>query len=134
MFDKIAEYLNKPILPNKLTEYMGEQIRSARKDAFMSQAELAEGAYMRQAAISDIENGKREINASELMNICMALNKPASSLYPPIFRSLISPDQDISEKQKELLSLTRRIMDEDFERLLIIARAFHDASYRGDID
>jgi len=113
---------------------MGNQIRLARKEANMSQAELADNAYMRQAAISDIENGKREVSSSEILYLCGVLKKPAAYFYPPPHKGFINPNSDLSEKQEELLAITKRLYDEDIERLLVIARAFHDDIYRSSVD
>lgn len=53
---------------------MGELIRKAREEAGFSQRELAERIYRCQAALSDMENGKMEPNASTLTLLSHYLN------------------------------------------------------------
>ncbi len=66
LVDRISEKLAAGDVPNKFTIKMGELIRNAREDSGLSQRELAELIYRRQAALSDMENGKMEPNASTL--------------------------------------------------------------------
>lgn len=49
--------------PNKQTLEMGRLIKKAREEAGLSQEELAEKTYRKRLAISEMENGKVEINA-----------------------------------------------------------------------
>jgi len=126
IFDNFLENLNKPTIPNRFTIYVGNQIRMARNESNMSQVELAEKTYMRQAAISDIENGKREVSSSEILYLCVALKKPAAYFYPSRYKEFINPGSELNEDQEELLAIMLRLDEEDIERLLLIARAFHD--------
>jgi transcriptional regulator with XRE-family HTH domain len=50
--------------------------------AKMSQAKLAEKARFRQAAVSQIETGKREITATDLLYFSYSLNKPVTYFSP----------------------------------------------------
>ena len=52
--------------PNKFTLYIGKQIKEAREEAGLSQEKLAKKLYLRRPTLSDIENGKVEVDASTL--------------------------------------------------------------------
>lgn len=112
---------------------MGSQIRQARKENYMTQKELAKLVYLRQAAISDIENGKREVSTSELLLFCVGLGKSPDYFYPPGDASLIFRT-DVNEDEAELLAITRRLYKDDIERLILIARSFKDDIYRRSPD
>jgi transcriptional regulator with XRE-family HTH domain len=61
---------------------MGELIFKAREEAGFSQRVLAGRIYRRQVALSDMENGKMETNASTLVYLAFNLNKPIT-YFPP---------------------------------------------------
>ncbi|MBI9046679.1 MAG: helix-turn-helix transcriptional regulator [Anaerolineaceae bacterium] len=124
MVEKLYESLNKPTLPNKFTLFMGEMIRITRIEMKMSQAELGKKTYLRQATISDIEKGKREVSSGELVFICISLQKPASYFYPEPYKKIISPGDEMREAEEVLLALARKLDGEDWERLKLIAKAF----------
>lgn len=48
----------------------------------MCQAELAEEAHFRKAAISQIEAGEREVKTAVLLYLGYALNKPITYFFP----------------------------------------------------
>ncbi len=76
----------------------------------MSQGELAESAYIRQASISDIENGKREISQSEFNYISSHLNKPLEYFFPKEFlRDDFNSDTKLTILEHELLIQARRL-------------------------
>ena len=113
-------------LPNKFSVAMGELIRRARMEAKMSQAELAGKAYFRQAAISQIETGKRDVTASEVVYLSYALNKPISYFFPlPLF-NIKNEDVELSILEKELLMQAQRLNADDLKRLIAQARALAD--------
>ena len=115
-------------LPNKFSIAMGELIRQARIEAKMSQAELAEKAYFRQAAISQIETGKRDVTASEIVYLSYALNKPITYFYPMhIFNIDINRDE-ISTIEEELLIHVRKLSSDDLRKLLAQVKALADLS------
>ena len=62
--------------PNKFTRYMGDAVRRAREEAGISQKDLAEKIFRRQATLSDIENGKVEVETSTLSLLSYYLKKP----------------------------------------------------------
>ncbi|MBL6983675.1 MAG: helix-turn-helix transcriptional regulator [Anaerolineales bacterium] len=79
IFDLVAD---KQSAPNKFTIEMGKKVRAARAEAGMTQGSLAEMVGRRQATISDIEHGKKEMGLSTLVLIAAALNKPISYFLP----------------------------------------------------
>ncbi len=116
---------NKQPLPNKFTKAMGELIRRAREEIGISQAELAEKIYRRQAAISDIENGRMEVNATTLILLSVILQKPMTYFFPEGWISDIPPEK-LSSREQELLIQARRLTDEDIRKLIVQARALAD--------
>jgi transcriptional regulator with XRE-family HTH domain len=102
---------------------MGELIRKARLESSMSQADLAEKAHFRQAAISQIETGKREVSSVELLYLSHALNKPITYFFPEWCMVEKSDDESLSPLEKELLLQVNRLDDdEDLRRLIALAR------------
>jgi len=67
---------HKNSIPNSFTITLGELIRKVRLEANMTQAELAKSAYLSQTAISQIEQGKRDVSAYEILYFSVALGKP----------------------------------------------------------
>ncbi len=116
-------------LPNKFSIAMGNLVRQARVEAKMSQVELAEKAYFRQAAISQIEAGKREISASDIVYLSYALNKPITYFFPDWSGGKIQEDT-LTDLEKELIFQVRRLTIDDVKRLLAQARALADLANR----
>lgn len=96
----------------------------------MSQAELAEKAYFRQAAVSQIETGKRDVTASEVVYLSYALNKPITYFYPARLSHLKIEDNDLSMLEQELLMQARRLDPDDLKRLIAQAKALADLTER----
>jgi len=55
---------------------LGPKIRTARKDAGLSQGQLAESLNTTQSAISLYEAGQRSVGIDMLMNVARILNRP----------------------------------------------------------
>lgn len=121
-------------LPNKFSIAMGELIRQARIEAKMSQAELAEKAYFRQAAISQIETGKRDVTASEVVYLSYTLNKPITYFYPTHIFNVYTEDGELSILEQELLMQAKRLEPDDLKRLIAQARALADYSGKKTIE
>ncbi len=79
IFDLVAD---KQSAPNNFTIEMGKQVRAAREEAGLLQGELAKMVGRRQATISDIEHGKKEMGLSTLVLIAAALMKPIPFFFP----------------------------------------------------
>jgi transcriptional regulator with XRE-family HTH domain len=120
---------DKEPLPNKFTRAMGDLIRKAREESRISQAELAEKIYRRQAAISDIERGRMEVSATTLMQLSFILNKPISYFFPQGWISDLPPEK-LSQSEQELLIQVHRLDEDDIKRLTAQARAIADLSER----
>jgi transcriptional regulator with XRE-family HTH domain len=115
--------------PNHFTWGMGELIRKARGESGYSQRSLSEKLYIRQATLSDIENGKTEPDAETLLLLSHFLNKPITYFFPEPFK----PDRqlsniDLNELEKELLLQIRRLSNEDLHKILAQVKAIADLS------
>jgi transcriptional regulator with XRE-family HTH domain len=124
LLGKVLEKLAAEDLPNKFTIMMGELIRKAREEAGFSQRELASKIYRRQAALSDMENGKMEPNASTLVYLAFNLNKPISYFFPKPY----SPEKrldELSDLEKEILIYTKLLNQDDKLRILAQLKALH---------
>jgi transcriptional regulator with XRE-family HTH domain len=60
---------------------LGTRIRQARERLGMSQEELAEAVSKDQRAVSEYENGKRKLAATELPEFARVLNVPLMYFY-----------------------------------------------------
>ena len=118
--------LGESVLPNKFTKAMGMLIRDARKEAHLSQAELAQKIYKRQAAISDMENGKMEPNASTLLIMSYALNKPIGYFYPRNQGIVELYENDLRPEEQELIFHVRRLDKEELPKLIAQTKALAD--------
>lgn len=111
--------------PNRFTIEMGVLIRKARKEAGFSQSELAKRIYVRQASISDIENGKREVSSSEITYLSYTLNKPIIYFFPKNFVLEDTPGK-IPPLLLELLLQARRLSRIDIKKIIIQTKALAD--------
>jgi len=118
-FEKIIDLLAyREPRPNKFTIYLGNQIQKARLEAGLSQEELSNYIYKRRATVSDIENGKGEVDASTLALLAHILNKPLGYFYPPYLYQEIK-QEDLSPLENELLIYFRQIVDETLQEAVI---------------
>jgi len=113
--------------PNKFTIKMGENIRKARLESGLSQAELAKFVYVSQAAISDMENGKREVSSTELLSFSNTLNKPLSYFFPEDYL-VESRLNKLSPLYLDLLMQAKRLSDDDLKKIIAQIRALIDFS------
>lgn len=113
--------------PNKFTIGMGKLVRKARHEAGLSQAELAKQIYVRQASISEIENGKREVSSSELVYLSYSLNKPILYFFPDRYIQEKNHDS-LSPLIQELVIQAERLSDDDIKRVIAQTRALVDFS------
>jgi transcriptional regulator with XRE-family HTH domain len=123
MLSSFLDSFYKGDVPNNFTIGMGELIRKARTEAKISQAELAEKAHFRQAAISLIEAGKREVSSTDLLMLSYALNKPIIYFFPNKYVQQKEDEQSLSPLEQELLMQVRHLEDGDLRRLIAQARA-----------
>lgn len=123
LLDEILGY--KSSTPNSFTFAMGKLIRDARNDTGLSQTELAKKIFIRQASISEIENGKREVSSSEIVYLSLTLNKPITYFFPERFTRGIDPDK-LSPLYQELVIQAKRLSNEDLKKLIAQAKAVGD--------
>jgi transcriptional regulator with XRE-family HTH domain len=108
--------------PNKFTVGMGKLIRSAREEAGYNQRDLSELIYRRQAALSDMENGKIEPDATTLLLLSHNLNKPLSYFFPEPYK----PDkklEQLTEEEKELLIQAKKLNKDDLKKVIAQIKA-----------
>jgi transcriptional regulator with XRE-family HTH domain len=108
--------------PYEYAKAMGELIRKARSEAGLSQASLANRANLRQAFISDLENGKAEASARDLIYLSQALEKPILYFFPDwtiqkAFTEHLPPELEI------LLINARKLPKNDIHKLIIQVKA-----------
>ena len=111
--------------PNKFTIAIGKQVRLARDDTNISQAELARELFCRRSTISDIENGKAEIDALTLAYLAHKFNKPLSYFFPKNLFPLFEIGE-LSNDEEELLFHFRQLKIEDQKKTLAQIRAIVD--------
>ncbi len=118
-FEKILDMLAyKEPRPNKFTIYLGSQIQKARVEAGLSQEELSIYINKRRATVSDIENGKGEVDASTLALLAHILNKPLGYFYPPYLYQELK-QEDLTPLENELLIQFRQIVDDTLQEVVI---------------
>ena len=103
------DLLNKPSKPNSFTRVMGELIRKAREEKGLSQEALAEVIYRRRPAISEMENGKMEPDATTLALLAINLEKPIEYFFPPKY--LPHYDRTLNNDAQELLIIFNKLSD-----------------------
>ena len=125
LLEPLLEKLSAGDIPNKFTLKMGELIRKARVEAGFSQRELADQIYRRQAALSDMENGKMEPNASTLVYLAFNLKKPIAYFFPKPYKPDSSLDE-LSDLEKEILLYAKYLGRNDKLRILAQLRALYN--------
>jgi transcriptional regulator with XRE-family HTH domain len=81
---------------------LGTRIRSARRDANMSQGQLASELNTTQSAISLYEAGQRSVGIDMLLNVARILNRPLHYFLGEDADMLFVKDSDIAELIAEL--------------------------------
>lgn len=112
-------YLGKP---NDLTRAMGELVKQARLEAGFSQDGLAREILRRQATISDWENGKVELTASDLVHLSRVCEKPILFFFPEwtiqkVFSEEIPPDL------QNLLLQARKLPKSELQKIIVQVKA-----------
>ena len=81
---------------------LGLRIRIARRDAGMSQGQLAQSLNTTQSAISLYEAGQRSVGIDMLLNVAKILNRPLHYFLGEDGDMLYVKDSDIAELIDEL--------------------------------
>jgi transcriptional regulator with XRE-family HTH domain len=126
VLEHIAEWIATPgDLPNRLTLAMGDKVRQARSEAGLSQAELADRVYRRQAAISQIENGIMRLDVETLVYLAGVLKKPIRYFFPDTL--LFPVEGELCNWEREYLDNIRKLTPTDRRRVAeyvdLLARA-----------
>jgi transcriptional regulator with XRE-family HTH domain len=115
---------------NKFNRFIREQIIKARQEKGMTQEELAKALNISRVVITNIETGRTEINAVDLMGIAYILEKPVRYFYP----QYVPTEDDLSNKEWELIHYFRKIQNDAMEDLLIDqAKRFAEIATKADI-
>ncbi|MGE5597008.1 MAG: helix-turn-helix domain-containing protein [Hyphomicrobiales bacterium] len=81
---------------------LGQRIRAARRDAGMSQGQLATSLNTTQSAISLYEAGQRSVGIDMLLSVAKILNRPLHYFLGEEGDMLYVKDSDIAELISEL--------------------------------
>src|SRR5512147_3093640 len=81
---------------------LGNRIRTARRDAGMSQGQLAQALNTTQSAISLYEAGQRSVGIDMLLNVARILNRPLHYFLGEDGDMLFVKDSEIAELISEL--------------------------------
>jgi len=117
-FDWLSQQGN---LPNRLTEGMGALVKRARLEAGFSQRELAGRIYRRQAALSDIENGKMRMDVETLAYLAVNLDKSILYFFPDELVTYEVGSEQISDQERKLILAFRSLDQSDRDRVLKVA-------------
>lgn len=121
---------NRPNPDNKYNLFIRERIREAREELHMTQEELAQKIYKSRVQISDLERGRTQVSASELVVISLALHKPIMYFYP--FKT--PTEKELREEEQELIHHFRGIRNGAMEKYAIkTVRELADASHEAHI-
>lgn len=104
---RLRDFLNRSDRPNQFTRAMGQLIRQAREERGMSQEDLAARIYRSRPAVSEMETGKMEPDASTLVYLSNALDKPILYFFPPFARG--TEGETPSPEAQELLRVFDRL-------------------------
>ena len=98
-------------LPSAFTRALGQRIREAREERGFSQKRLADRIERRQAAISDMGNGRMQPDATTLVVLAEVLGKPITFFFPPPWGPRVARG-DLSYDEQALLLEFRRLQSD----------------------
>jgi transcriptional regulator with XRE-family HTH domain len=97
--------------------FLREQIRTARKELHLTQAQLGKAINKSGVVISDLERGRTEVNAAELMRLAHVLEKPIKYFFP--IRDVPS-EEELTTEEWELVIQYRKLDNHpDLQKLLM---------------
>ena len=105
-------------LPTAFTEAVGRRMREAREERGLSQKRLAERIKRRQAAISAMENGTMQPDATTLVVMAEALQKPITFFFPPPWGPRVARG-DLSYDEQALLLEFRRLESDEYRKVAV---------------
>jgi len=117
---------------DKINRYIRERIREAREKRGRTQDELAKELERSRVAVSDIERGKAQVNASDLVIIASYLEKPIAFFYPP---AVVGPSKaDLSAKEQELVWMFRQLHHDALENVALSQiTALAESAFQSDL-
>ena len=95
-------------------KHVGENVRSARKKAHVTQAKLAEVLNVSTSHFSGMERGYKKFTIAHIVTIARYLKIPASALLA----GLTNEVSDVETHESEMLSLPAQQAAHDFCRLV----------------
>jgi len=104
---------------------MEELVRQGHMESKMSQSDLAEKAYMNQAAVSVIEKGKKELTGTEVINLSIEFNKPTLYFYPN-WEGIKNEEDKLINLEKGLIIQVKKIRADDLKFLIAQTNAWTD--------
>lgn len=100
----------------KVSAHIRRQIGDAREEKDLSQRELSKRIKRSSAYISQLEAGRIEPTALDLIAIAIALEKPLAYFFP---QSIKSDENGLSDKEWQLVWQFRRIKSSDAQDVAI---------------
>ncbi len=97
-------------------EYIRARLRQAREEAGLSQREVAEQFGAAQVTISDLERGRTNVSAGDLVRLAAILGKSVLYFLPGVQSS------DLSDREQTLVALFRELDDQWQASVLDIVR------------
>lgn len=108
-----------PRMINPLTkDELGKKIKELRIQKGVSQSKLGEALGKSHAAVSDIENGKTELNASDLPVIANFFGVPLSDFLPEQKEVLSFPFFTQNRDSKDITPEQKKEADQASEKFL----------------
>jgi transcriptional regulator with XRE-family HTH domain len=105
-------------LPTDFSRAVGERIQAARNERGMSQKVLAQRIERRQAAVSELERGIMQPDATTLAALAEVLDKPLSYFIPEPWGPRVSRGELTYDEQALLLEF-RRLRSQASRQLVI---------------
>jgi transcriptional regulator with XRE-family HTH domain len=115
-------------LPTAFSEALGQRIREAREERGFSQRRLADRIDRRQAAVSNMENGRMEPDATTLLVMARELEKPVAYFFPPPWGQRVARSELTYDEQALLLEFRRLQSDEHRQIAISQVAALADVS------
>jgi transcriptional regulator with XRE-family HTH domain len=116
-------------LPTAFTEALGQRIRDAREEHGLTQRRFAERIERRQAAVSEMERGQMQPDATTLLMMAQVLEKPITYFFPTPWGERVTRG-DLTYDEMELLLEFRRLQSDEHRQIAISQlAALADVSY-----
>jgi transcriptional regulator with XRE-family HTH domain len=106
---------------------IAERIREARKQAGLSQGQVAKLMDLHRPSVSEIEAGNRRVSAEELMKLAELFDVSVAWLVGDAPESVETNDPRVQLAAREL----KKLKPEDLERLLRLLASMREADSGG---